>query len=91
MAVAARKEWKREVKRKAIKYKRPNLYIACEEINFIWQEKAVEEFREMWREGYSIHEMAEYFQRGTDEVMILAMDQSRHHHIKSRPGGVWGI
>lgn len=91
MAVAKRQEWKREMKRKAIEYQQPSVYIACEEINFLWKERDVIEFREMWRKGYSIHQMAEYFQRGTDEVMILAMDQSRHRYIKSRPGGIWGI
>lgn len=91
MTLAKRQDWKREVKRKAIEYKSPNIYIACEEINFIWQERDVIEFREMWRKGCSIHHIAEYFQRGTDEVMILAMDQSRQRNIKSRPGGIWGI
>jgi imidazole glycerol phosphate synthase subunit HisF len=79
------------VKRKAIEYQSPKIYIACEEINFIWEKRDVKEFRDMWRKGYSIHQMSEYFQRGTDELMILAMDQSRYGYIKSRPGGIWGI
>lgn len=91
MTISAREEWTRKLKRKAYKYKWAKLYIACEEINMIWKEPHVEEFREMWKAGLSIREIAEYFDRGTDEVMILAMDQAKQKLIKSRPGGVWGV
>lgn len=70
---------------------RNNIHIACEDLDFVWDEKQLSEFRQMWREGKSIKQMADVFGRDPDEVLILAVDQCRDGRLKKREGGVLGI
>jgi len=70
---------------------RQNLYLACEEMNFVWDEKEIEHFKTMWREGISVEKIAFVLNRDPDEVLILAIDQSRNRMIKRRSGGLLGV
>lgn len=65
-------------------------YIACEDIDFVWSEKNLIVFRQMWKEGLCIVDIAKAFRRDTDDVALLVMDQKRKGHITERPGGAWG-
>ncbi|QDY81904.1 hypothetical protein FQU75_00010 [Paenibacillus polymyxa] len=63
-----------------------NLYVACEEMDFIWPMDDLAEFRDMWRKGCGIEEIREHFGRQSwQEVIIIALDQLRCGYIKSRP------
>lgn len=42
----------------AMKESRLKIYIALEEANFIWDERDVIRFREMWKQGMSLPKMA---------------------------------
>jgi hypothetical protein len=66
------------------------LYIALEEFNFFWEQEQVFEFDLLWREGWSIWYIADYFQRDPDEVLILYMDRIRKKMIHDRPNGLFG-
>ncbi|GIO63550.1 hypothetical protein [Paenibacillus cineris] len=64
--------------------KRQNIYLACEEMNFIWSEKEVGDFLKLWKEGRGIPQIAAYFDRDPDEVGLLVIDQARKGNIKTR-------
>jgi len=70
--------------------KRQKVYIACETLDFIWDEKDVEVIERMWSSGLSIYDMARSFNRDPDEVVVLIIDRSRRGSIKPRKGGVLG-
>jgi len=66
-------------------------YICCDAYDFRWDKKRyLPEFREMWKEGYSVYEMARYFKRKPEEVLFLIVDQYDMKAIQRRPGGIWG-
>lgn len=62
-----------------------NLYVACEEMDFIWTIDDLAEFRDMWRRGCSVEEIRSYFGRQSwREVIIIALDQLHWGYIKAR-------
>ncbi len=65
-------------------------YIACDNFNFLWSREEVKAFRELWREGYSIQEMARYFKRQEEEIALLVLDQASKGNIEKRKGGLFG-
>ncbi|MEW9702852.1 helix-turn-helix domain containing protein [Paenibacillus sp. SI8] len=69
---------------------RLNLYIACEEMNMIWDDPDVLAFESMWKEGLSIDDIAKSFGRDIDEVALLVMDRARKGYIGKRPNGAYG-
>ncbi|MGC9299122.1 hypothetical protein ACOIX7_02500 [Bacillus cereus] len=48
--------------------------MALEEANFIWNEKVVIRFREMWSQGMSLPKMAKALRRHQAEVVLLVID-----------------
>lgn len=73
-----------------LKNSRLKLYIALESVNFLWCEKEVEEFVEMWNKGFSLEEIADYFQRPAIEVLLLFLDQSEKGKVGARKGSIFG-
>lgn len=69
---------------------RRNIYIACEYMDFCWDEQEVIDFRKMWKIGVPITVMASSFDREVDEVFALYLDQYNNGHIIERQGGVLG-
>lgn len=78
------------IKKEYMSRERLNTYIACEDYDFTWDLSEVQRFRELWREGYSIIEIAKEFRRHQIEVAILALDQGEQARINPRFGGVFG-
>lgn len=66
------------------------VYIACEDLDFIWREQDVAKVERLWREGYDIRFIANAVRRKVDEVAILIMDRARCGVLKLRPTGVFG-
>lgn len=66
------------------------LYTALEEMNFHWDFDQVKEFKKMWRKGFSLIDIAEYFDRPQEEVAVLLIDQSMKSFVKARKGGLFG-
>lgn len=73
-----------------MRVQRLNTYVACDDLNFIWDERDVLQFQNMWDEGVSIFEIAQTFQRDVDEIVLLAIDRGRKGYIQKRDGGVYG-
>lgn len=80
----------RILERKFMTYERLNTYIACEEYDFTWDEKEVARFRELWRAGVSIPDIAKELNRHENEVIFLVVDQAEKVRIKPRKGGALG-
>lgn len=59
------------------------MYIACEELNFMWTKNEVRKTRRMLNDGYKIQEMAEELKRDIDEVAILIIDLGRGVRIEN--------
>jgi len=65
------------------------IYIACENLDFVWDAKDVFEFDRLWKERKKggktsfeiVQELAEYFDRDPDEVAILAICRGRRGRI----------
>jgi hypothetical protein len=73
-----------------LKKSRKNIYIACEELNFVWDERSVPKIDEMWKEGHSIIWIGDAFDVDVDELTLLIFDRARKGYIDSRPGGIFG-
>ena len=69
---------------------RSKVYVACEEVNMIWDERDVVAFDSMWNEGLSIGDIANAFERDADEVVMLVMDRARKGFITRRQNGLYG-
>lgn len=67
---------------------RSSVYVACEEVDMIWDEKDVLAFDVMWNQGLDIFVIADAFDRDPDEVVLLVLDRARKGHIQTKhPGG----
>ncbi|PED84329.1 helix-turn-helix domain containing protein [Bacillus pseudomycoides] len=71
-----------------MKESRLKIYIALEEANFIWDERDVIRFREMWNSGMSLPDMAKALRRHQAEVALLVIDQADKYQIEQRPTGL---
>ncbi|ADH07139.1 MULTISPECIES: hypothetical protein [Bacillus cereus group] len=71
-----------------MKESRLKVYIALEEANFIWDERDVIRFREMWNQGMSLPKMAKTLRRHQVEVALLVIDQADKYLIENRPLGL---
>lgn len=78
------------LEKKYMTEKRQKVYIACETLDFIWDEKDVKVIERMWSSGVSIYDISRSFNRDPDEVVILIIDRARRGSIKPRKGGVLG-
>ncbi|WP_308637696.1 helix-turn-helix domain-containing protein [Paenibacillus silvisoli] len=67
-----------------------NLYLACEEMDFSWDEKEIFRFESLWRQGMAVFQIAKELRRDPDEVALLIIDRSRKKAIAPRKGGIWG-
>lgn len=76
------------INHKAMKESRLKIYIALEEANFIWDERDIIRFREMWKQDMSLPDMAKALRRHQSEVALLVIDQADKYMIENRPIGL---
>jgi hypothetical protein len=76
-----------------MKKKSQAIYMALDDdnLNFFWDEKEVLMFDELWKSDTNIIDIAEFFDRDPDEVVILAIDRARKGFIGKRKGGIVGM
>jgi hypothetical protein len=70
--------------------KRQSIYIALEDVNFIWCPKEVKDVDAMWNMGLSIEVIADSFERSINDVFVLLWDRLEKGSIKKRKGSIWG-
>ncbi|HFK1514991.1 TPA: hypothetical protein ACGXMA_000791 [Bacillus cereus] len=51
-------------------------YIMLEQFDHGWNNKQVNDFREMWKAGISVENIAKVFKRKPQEVILLVYDQA---------------
>ena len=66
------------------------IYIACEDMDFVWKKHQVVLFEEMWNRGMPLKDIAKMLRRSVDEVFVLALDRARAGAIQKRKGGIFG-
>jgi len=67
----------------------PDYYYALDEcdehgLSLDWYESDVEEFDQLWSQGWSIEKLSEYFGRTLDEIGILVIDRAIKGKIKAQ-------
>ncbi|PEZ81865.1 helix-turn-helix domain containing protein [Bacillus cereus] len=72
----------------AMKESRLKIYIALEDANFIWDERDIIRFREMWKQDMGLPEMAKALRRHQSEVALLVIDQADKYMIENRQMGL---
>lgn len=65
--------------------KRQKIYLALEDLNFVWCESEVLQVIDLWEQGLNIWGIAAKVERDPDEVAILIMDLARKERITPRP------
>ncbi len=68
--------------------RRQTLYIACEDMDFVWSEREVLRFDKLWNDGMGLMEIAKKLRRDPDEIVVLVLDRARQGFIKRRPSGI---
>lgn len=62
--------------------------IVLEELNFLWDAPELAEVADMWMKGEGIQDIAEYFDRDPDEIILALMHLARSDHISQRKGSL---
>jgi hypothetical protein len=69
---------------------RMNRECACEDLDFYWDRSEFKNMKKMWNKGVGAVEMAEYFDRDPDEVLIALIHLAREEKIGARATGLKG-
>jgi hypothetical protein len=69
---------------------RINRQIVLEDLNFLWDRPELRELVQMWNKKFSVLQMAEYFERDPDEILLALIHLARTDRIKKRKGGLFG-
>lgn len=68
---------------------RMNRVIVLEEMNFVWDRSELTQMARMWRQGTSVEDIADEFDRDPDEVVLALMHLARNGRINQRKGGLF--
>jgi hypothetical protein len=80
----------REIEKHYMTESRRNLYVACLNFDFVWDEDDVEKAKELWKSGLHIGDMAKELNRDVDELALLLFDLAARGKIRPRRGGAVG-
>jgi hypothetical protein len=61
-----------------------------EDFDWRWERDDVMKLDELWKLGYNIITIADYFHRDPDEVLVLLFDRMRKGRLEQRAGGLTG-
>lgn len=64
--------------------------IVLENLDFAWEEKAIDDVIVMWNKGVSLQDISKEVKRSNNETFLLLMDLSLKNKIKKRARGIWG-
>ncbi|RKN86777.1 hypothetical protein [Paenibacillus ginsengarvi] len=54
-----------------------DIYIACEDMEFVWRQTEINVFKQLWADGSNCLDIAKKLDRDPDEVALLIMDLGR--------------
>lgn len=67
---------------------RNKLYIACENVDFIWSDKDIRIFKRMWNDGKPFLDICKRLGRPQKDVQMLMIDLAEKDQIKQRKRGL---
>lgn len=84
---------KRKMEHDYLRKKSQSIYMALEgaDLDFYWNEADVLKFDRMWKKGVNILDIARFFGRDPDEIVLLGIDRARKGFIGKRKGGIVGL
>lgn len=65
--------------------------IILEDRKFIWEQNDLKTFREMWKRGDSIKNIARRFRCKEIDIALLVLDQAEKGNIEARKSGLMGV
>ena len=65
--------------------------IILEDRKFIWEQNDLKTFREMWKRGDSIKNIARRFKCKEIDIALLVLDQAEKGNIEARKSGLMGV
>ncbi|MGG4039922.1 helix-turn-helix domain-containing protein [Heyndrickxia ginsengihumi] len=74
---------------KYMKKRRKKIYVALEDIDFVWDTDEIKEFIKMWNDDVPISHIAKVFNRSEIECVVLVMDLSKKDRIQPRANGLF--
>lgn len=60
-------------------------------LDLLFSESELRDFRELWQAGISISNMAKKMQRKPSEIALLVFDHAERNLIKRRASGLFGL
>lgn len=66
-------------------------YILLENFNHGWSNQQINDFREMWKAGISVGNIAKVLKRNPQEVILLVYDQAEGNKVSPRSSGLEGL
>jgi hypothetical protein len=69
---------------------RLNRICVLEDLDFYFDRIELKEIKEMWEKGEGVYDIAVYFERDPDEIVLALMHLAREDKISQRKGGLKG-
>lgn len=69
---------------------RKNRIVVLEDLDFVWDDPDLKELKKLWKQGVGVVEMAEHFDRDSDEVLLALIHLARDDKIVGRESGLKG-
>lgn len=60
-------------------------------LDLVFSENELADFKEMWKAGISVQNMARKMKRRPSEIILLVMDHAERNLIENRKQGVYGL
>ena len=72
------------------KYEPVHIILEDDGIKWHWHESELFRFRELWKDGVGISELARAFRTNRRSIVLVIMDQAELGEIQQRAGGLYG-
>lgn len=60
-------------------------------LNLLFSEEELRDFKELWKAGISVENIAKKMKRRPSEIILLIFDHAERNLIKTRHQGVYGL
>ncbi|MEK4025806.1 helix-turn-helix domain containing protein [Sporosarcina sp. FSL W7-1283] len=74
----------------ALKHEDTHILLESADVQWYWDGNQIIRFRELWREGASVEEIAEELGSNSISIALLVMDQAEESNIRPRRLGLFG-
>lgn len=60
-------------------------------LDLVFKENELADFKEMWKAGISVENMAKKMRRKPSEIILLVIDHAERNLVKNREQGIYGL